>query len=269
MDIAPSAAAKSPAYSDWDRNELEIRGFLIASSRVMKGWFDAHYSAARREMDRIIRSAKDPDWYDVGMIYDIFVEMSGVDPHSYYWQLSSATVKDTCGLYEIYLERAADAVLKTVGFRLKKLDTENSWNWPECRAFYGAYFSIEVRPPPVDHIIWMRNKMAHLRDELRTKEGATEFDRRLEDLAISGSETAQERQFGLSADPPAWSDGVRLSGLETYRILNIVRSHVNLVDNLLSAFAKGTTSTSYFDALKAASPVAVPNLDIRRLLRRA
>jgi hypothetical protein len=235
----------------------------------MKDWFNVHYSAAEREMNRIIRDSKDPDWYDVGMIYDMFVEMSGVDPHSYYWQLSSATVKDTCALYEIYLEHAADEVLTTVGFRLRKLDSENSWSWTECRAFYSAYFGIEVKPPLVDHIIWMRNKMVHLRDELRTEEGATEFSQKLEDLAISGSETAQERQLRLSLDSPAWSGGVRLSGLETYRIMNIVRSHVNQVDNLLSAFAKGTKSTSYFDGLKAGSPVAVPNLDIRRLLRRA
>jgi hypothetical protein len=251
-------------YSSWDTAELDIRVFLLSSSHVMNDWFNARWAAASEDAPRIF----DPEYYDVSFLYDLFVDYSGIDPESYWWQLSSAVVKDACGLYEIYLERSADEVVRRHGATLRTMRTEESWNWKACRAFYQAYTGIEVKPSSIEHIVWMRNKMAHLRDDLRTSEGLDEFDRRLRDMEISAPATTEEQVLGLSNALPAWSSGgVRVSQLQAYRILDIIRSHVNDMTVQLFSFVHGTASTKYLDALGSGRPIATGNFSAKKWLK--
>lgn len=256
-------------YDMWNRDELEVRGFLIVSSRVMREWFNMRYDAASREFHSMRRDAVDPDMFDEGYLYDLAVESCGVDPHDYDWQLSSAVIKDACSLYEVYLERAADQVLSVSGFGLKMPEPEGSWSWQTCRAFYEAYFGIDVRPSPIGNIIWMRNKMTHLRDMLRTDEGEREFRRKLAELGISDpAATSEEYSLGLSELTPSWSNGVRLSHLEAYRIINMIRLQVNQTAELMSEFENGNVSSYYLDAIKAGNPAGASGLNPDKLLTR-
>jgi hypothetical protein len=63
--------------------------------------------------------------------------------------------------------------------------------------------------------------MAHLRDELGTKVGVAEFDKKLRGLGTSGPTLAEESSLGLSHDPPLFNvSGVEISQLQTYRVLD-------------------------------------------------
>lgn len=251
-------------YSMWHLDELRIRSFLISSNRGMGGWFNTKWQAALDEADRLF----DPDYHGEDLPYNLFIDSTGLDPESYFWQLSSAVIKDACGLYEVYLERAADGLVHKYGARLLNMTTENSWSWKECCAFYQAYLDFDVRPPLIDNIIWMRNKMAHLRDELRTSEGIAEFERRLQELAISNQATMDEAGLGLFDNPLYPRRGVEISQLQTYRVLDIIRSRVIALTLHLLPFFHGATSNIYLDALRSGSPKLVKDFDSKKLLAR-
>jgi hypothetical protein len=166
------------------------------------------------------------------------------------------------------LERAADGLIHNYGARLLNLATENSWNWTECCAFYQSYLGFDVRPPLIDNIIWMRNKMTHLRDELRTPQGIEEFERRLQELAISGSATAGEASLGLFDNPLYPRRGIEISQLQTYRVLDIIRSQVITLTLHLLPFVHGVTSNDYLNALRSGSPKSVKGFNSQKLLAR-
>lgn len=149
---------------------------------------------------------------------------------------------------------------------LATLTTEDSWSWAECRAFYLAYLNVDVRPPTIDNIICMRNKMAHLRDELRTQAGVAEFERRLSQLAISGPATSEETALGLYHIYADKARGVQISQLETYRVLGLVRSQVDGLTRHLHSIIYGGATTPQLEALRSGAPIAVKGFDYKKRL---
>lgn len=249
-------------YSLWNLDELEVRGFLISSNRGMQEWFSLKWQEAEEKANELF----DPDYDDVSLPYDLFTDSVGVDPVSYFWQLSSAVVKDACSLYEVYLERAADNLVRQHGARLAKLQTEESWTWTECRAFYQSYLGCDIKPPLIENIIWMRNKMTHLRDELRTADGLADFEQRLQGLRISDPATPEEAALGLTNSPPYMQHGVEISQLQTYRMLDILRAQVNNLTLHLFPFIHGMTSNAYLDALRSGAPISIKQFNHQKLL---
>jgi hypothetical protein len=109
--------------------------------------------------------------------------------------------------------------------------------------------------------------MAHLRDELGTKVGVAEFDKKLRGLGTSGPTLAEESSLGLSHDPPLFNvSGVEISQLQTYRVLDLSRSQVHRLVLRLFRFVNGTDSTAYLDALRSASPIRVEGVNAERML---
>jgi hypothetical protein len=67
-------------YSRWHLNELDVRGFLIASNQGMGEWFNSKWQAAQDEADRVF----DPDYDDESLPYDLFIKSTGLAPEDYF-----------------------------------------------------------------------------------------------------------------------------------------------------------------------------------------
>lgn len=249
-------------YSYWHNDELRIRAFLISSIHAMSRWFEQEWKRANAEADAVF----DPDIHDPSLGYDNFLDYVGIDTVEYMWQLSSAVIKDACGLLEIYLEQAANEVLRRWHASLTTMTTEDSWGWVDCQLFYKEYLRIEVRPPVIDNIVWMRNKMAHLRSDLRSTEGRAEFQRRLNELNLGYKRSELEERLGLDEYRSIYTDGVHLSLLETYRILDLIRDHVNGVATEMFQFTHGDRSTLHLEALIGGTPIRVRGFNERKLI---
>lgn len=180
-------------YVFWQMEEQKVRAFLLTTNRGMDAWLREQWDAAEVRANAIF----DPEEHDGGLVAEIYEDRIGVWPTDYFWQLSSAVVKDAVALYEIFLETLANQLLRRAGHRLSTLDTEDSWRWPECTSFYTHYVGVDVAPDDIEGVLWIRNKLAHLRDGLRTEAGRAEFASHLEQLGLDGPETAEEQPLGL------------------------------------------------------------------------
>lgn len=249
-------------YSQWHFEELTLRGFLATSNRGMSSWFTAQYSIAEKRADEIFN----PEIHGESLPYDLFWEETGIDPNSYWWQLSAAAVKDACALFEVFLEQSANEILKRHGSSLKAMGTENSWKTHECDAFYENYLGLTARPQAIKDIVWMRNKLTHLRDELRTEAGIKDFEKKLGQLGISGEPSEEEATLGLVAHEPYFVSGVHLTQLQTWRILNLLRSHINSLGQALHAFEYGAKTTSFLDAVASGAPQDVKSFSAKQHL---
>lgn len=256
---------KAPVeYVDWHRDELVIRAFLINSNIGMTAWFEECWREAEQHANTIF----DPDIHDAALVYDTFTDNAAMDPAEYFWQLSAAVVKDACALYEVLLEQLPRRALAHRGLRLVKLSTEDSWRRGECSLFYRHYFGLEVMPIPVNDVLWMRDKLAHLRDELRTPQGLQDFLSRLHRLGVTGPATDAEKALPLSDDEP-FLQGVALSQMATWKVLDIVRKQANTVASGMFSYTHGDASTPHLDALAAGTPLRVKNLPINNLVAHA
>ncbi|MFK0002542.1 hypothetical protein [Paenarthrobacter sp. NPDC090522] len=254
----------TPVYYQWHFEELKLRGFLLTSNIGMNSWFEDQYDSANTRANTIF----DPDRHGLSLPYDIFMERTGIDPNEYWWQLSAAAVKDACGLLEVFLEEAAHEVLGSRGSGLLKMRTEESWHWNACAGFYEDYLGLQVKPAEIADVIWMRNKLTHLRDELRTREGLNEFHERSERLGISHSPTPEELALGLVPHEPYAVRGVHLTQIQTWRVLEIVRSHVDALGLALHGFVYGSLTSEPLEAVAAGTPVDTPNFKSRDIQRR-
>ncbi len=229
----------------------------------MGAWFDARWADAVAHADAIF----DPDRHDDGLVAELFEDDVGVWPESYFWQLSSAVIKDAWALYEVFLEELAHDVLARFGAGLALMDTDDSWKGNESQAFYNTYVGIEVFPAPIDSIRWMRNKMAHLRSTLRSPGGMAEFTNHLSGLHIDQPMTSEEQALGLVDHRPYFSRGVELTQLQTLRILDILADHIAQVALAAFQFEYGGHSNVFFDAVQHKSPLKVKDLPAKKLLR--
>lgn len=254
--------AVSAEYSYWRLDEAEVRSFLVATNRGMGAWLDAKWTEAKDRAEAIF----DPDMHDGGLVAELFEDAVGVWPSDYFWQLSSAVIKDACALYEVFLERMANAVLHRHGGRLTNLDSEDSWKWRECRLFYQNYIGIDVTPPAIESILWVRNKLTHLRDELRTPAGLAEFQTRLATLNVHHLRTPEEVALGLVSHQPYAAKGVALSQLETLRILDLLADQVASVALAAFKYDYGGATNCFLDAIRAKSPRALNGFPTARLI---
>lgn len=215
----------SSHYVFWQFEEQRIRAFLRATNAGMDPWLTAQWDAAETEAT----ARFNPDHDDEGLPAEIFEESVGVWPVDYFWQLSSAVIKDACALYEVFLESQANEVLGRGRAHLTKMSSEESWRWTDCQAFFTHYVGVDVTPPAIEAVLWIRNKMTHLRDRLRTDAGRAEFTAHLAALGIAGPATPDEAALGLVEHPPYMSRGVHLSQLQTWRILDVLANQVGVV----------------------------------------
>jgi len=249
-----AAQNASADYVFWQRDHSDIRSYLIKTNQGMGAWFDSRWAAAEAHANDIF----DPDQHDGALVADLFDGEVGVWPEPYFFQLSTAVVKDACTLYELFLETTANAVLHRYGGRLATLDSEASWHWPECALFFKYYMNINVIPPEVESILWLRNKMTHLRMRLRTEAGRIEFKQHLAALKVSGPPTADELTLDLTDHKPYFTGDVYISQFETLRILDKIGENVSTVASAAFQYEYGSATSPYLAAVHAGTPVTIP-----------
>lgn len=247
-------AATTHVYVAWHRDEIELRNFLLASARGMSVWFNMKEDEAEAAVAHL-----DPEEMYGDEAYDYFMDDVGIFWESYWHQLASAVVKDAFTLLEVFLEESVDNLLQRYHSRLITLDGEDSWRMSDCRWFFKAYLGFELVTEELGNIQWIRNKLAHLRDELRTVEGRQEFATKLSRLCVSHSETSDEKDLQLShfeyGRELAFAKSLVLSPLEVWRMLDLIRLHIDHLAQVLYRFRYGSVSTEALRALSNGAPV--------------
>ena len=249
-----NSSSASADYVMWQRDHEDVRSYLINTNHGMGPWFDDKWAAA----DERATATFDPDHDDVSLIADLFEDAVGVWPDLYFFQLSTAVVKDACTLFELFLEATANAVLSRYGGRLATLQSESSWHWNECELFFRHYLGTSVLTADVEAILWIRNKMTHLRLRLRTPAGLAEFKHHVATIAISGPPTSAEQALNLTENPSYFSGPAYLSQLETLRLLDKIADNVSRIASVAFQFEYGTATTPYLTAVSAGAPLTIP-----------
>lgn len=178
----------------------------------------------------------------------------------YWYQLAAGVIKDGFTLYEIFLEESAHDLLRRHGSGLRNLSTEKTWLLDQCHDFYNRYLGgYRIKRPEIENIQWIRNKMSHLRDSLRTQEGKAEFEEKLEAIRISGKPSDTEIELGLShyeyGRDLAFAKSLTLSPLEAWRILDILRAHIEELTVILHKIQYGRRTTQALYDLSNGTPV--------------
>ncbi|GGF18107.1 hypothetical protein GCM10011399_09740 [Subtercola lobariae] len=252
----------SAEYVFWQRDEEEVRAYLVSTNKGMGAWFDQEWEEAEDHANEIF----DPDYHGADLPAVLFEKSVGVYPSDYFWQLSSATIKDACTLYEVFLEQMANAVLIRSQARLANLSTEDSWSWSQCELFFRHYIEVEVRPEKIRAVLWIRNKLTHLRDQLRTDAGKAEFEAHMTTLDISGPPTPDETELGLIEHRAYIDSAMQLTQLQTLRVLDVIRDHIGVVALAAFSFDYGRSTTEYLTALRNRSPIRIPDFPSQKLI---
>lgn len=236
-------------------DEIELRSFLLASAHGMSSWFKGKEIEAEKAVAHL-----DPGSMYGDEAFSHFMDEVGIFWETYWYQLASAVVKDAFTLFEVFLEESADGTLRRYKSGLIKLATEDSWRMNECDQFFSDYLGFSVLTRQIKDIQWIRNKLAHLRDELRTSEGKESFAERLNRLGVSSDERPEEKELQLShfefGRQLAFSKSLVLSPLEAWRILDIIRMHADQIATALNSIEYGPMSTAPLEALRAGNPVS-------------
>ncbi|MEV8183284.1 hypothetical protein [Specibacter sp. NPDC078692] len=230
-------------YVTWHRDELELRSFLLASSEGMTSWFKGQEEAATIE----VQGTFDPQASHGDEGYNLFMDRVGIFWEQYWYQLAAAVIKDSFTLYEVFLEESAHETLRWYGAGLLKQATEDSWRANECEDFYKAYLGVDIKHEDIDDIRWIRNKLSHLRDSLRTTAGKSEFEEKIQSLGIGADATESEKELGLPhydyGRDLALGSSLSLTPLEAWRILDILRMHIERLTQFLNKLQYGRYTT--------------------------
>lgn len=187
-----------------------------------------------------------------------FMDEVGIFWETYWYQLAAAVVKDAFTLFEVFLEESADGILRRYNSQLKKLSTEDSWRMWECDQFFNDYLGFHVLTPELEDIQWIRNKLAHLRDSLRTSEGKADLTERLGRLGLGGDATDDEKELLLPhfefGRELAFTKSLVLSPLEAWRMMDIIRQHADQLTLVLHTIQYGTMTTEALEALRSGTP---------------
>ena len=251
----------SSQYVYWQHEEQRVRAFLRATNTGMDPWLRQRWDDAEVEADTTF----DPERDDAGLTAEIFEKAVGVWPADFFWQLSSAVIKDACALYEMFLEAQANEVLGRAGAGLTKMNSEDSWRWNECRAFFSNYVGVNVTTPEIDAVLWIRNKMTHLRDQLRTQAGRREFAAHLATLGISSPATPEEEDLGLVEHSRVMARGVHLSQLQTWRILDVLANQIGVLALAAFPYVYGGKTNPHLTALANRTPLPIKDFSAGKL----
>ena len=258
MVIYQDSQDVSAEYVYWQQEEQKIRAFLVTTNRGMDAWLRDQWSVAEEEAnDRF-----NPDYDDEGLVAEIYQEQIGVWPAEYFWQLAAAVLRDAVTLYEVFLETLANQVLRRAGHRLSTLETEDSWHWPQCRAFYTNYVGVDAATERVEAVLWIRNKVTHLRDGLRTEEGRAELNRLIAELGLDAPITAAEAELGLVDHAPYMGAPMGLTQLRTWRLLDIIAEQAGAVALAAFPYVYRRQTNVHLEALLHGSPLAVKDLGV-------
>lgn len=253
----------TPRYSTWHTDELELRSFLLGTTTGMKAWFKAEEEAAEKKVAMTVNP--EDSYGDEG--YSLFMDRVGIFWEQYWYQLAAAVIKDAFTLYEVFLEESAHDLLRRHGSGLVNLSTEKTWLLDQCDDFYTRYLGFPIKHGEIGDIQWIRNKMSHLRDSLRTQEGKAEFEGRIKALDISDNPTDDEAQLGLPhydyGRELAFGPTLMLSPLEAWRVLNLLRKNMEDLTQVLHKIQYGNSTTEPLYNLSKGVPV---NERDRRLL---
>jgi hypothetical protein len=235
-------------YTTWHRDELEVRSFLLASARGMSTWFSTKEDEAEAAVANL-----DPEYMHGSEAYDHFMEEVGIFWESYWNQLASAVIKDAFTLFEVFLEESVNNLLSRYNSRLVTLDTEDSWRMSDCRWFCEAYLGFDLMTDELDAIQWIRNKLSHLRNELRTEGGREEFATKLSMLGVSHDQTSDEENLQLShfeyGRDLTFAKSLVMSPLEAWRMLDLLRLHVDALAHVFYRFRYDPVTTEALSAL--------------------
>lgn len=249
-------------YVYWKRDEEELRAYLRATNKAIDDWFDERWNETVEQAAEIF----DPDQHDEYLPNELFHEAYGISPASYYRQLSGAVLKDSITLYELFLERLAHTVLRRFGAGLSTAETDDSWRWDSCVLFYRHYLGVEVEPPEIEAIRWMRNKLAHLHGSLRTREGKARFEQYLSTFELDASSSAEEIEMGLVDQRPHFPRGIYLTPVQTWRVVNLVADQVEATARAVFPFTSQNKSTEHLDALRDRSPIPVKDFGHKKII---
>lgn len=253
----------TPRYATWHTDELELRSFLLGTTKGMKAWFKAEEEASEDEANRMVNP--EDAYGDEG--YSLFMDRVGIFWEQYWYQLAAAVIKDAFTLYEVFLEESAHDLLRRHGSGLVNLSTEKTWLLDQCDDFYVRYLGFPIKQGEIEDIQWIRNKMSHLRDSLRTEEGKAEFEAKIKTLDISGDPTEDEDDLDLPhheyGRELTFGPSLILSPLEAWRVLNLLRKSIEELTVILHKIQYGNRTTTPLHNLSQGTPA---NEKDRRLL---
>jgi hypothetical protein len=251
-----SSSDVTAEYVYWMMEEEKVRAYLRNTNKAMDAWLTAQWEQAETDASEIF----DPERHDAGLEDELFMEAVGIRPADYFWQLSAAVIKDACTLYEVFLERSAQEVLRRVGASLSTSDTDDSWRWDDCEVWYQHYVGVDVRPPKLAAALWIRNKLTHLRNEIKTNEGRSLLRGHLDVLGGFEPPSEPELALGLVEHGKYLHNGLALSQLQTLRVLDAVRDTVNEVALAVFPYVYRSTTNPYLTALQSKQPIGIPKL---------
>ena len=146
------------------------------------------------------------------------------------------------------------------------METESSWRWEESKAFYQHYVGVDIVPPKVEAVLWIRNKLTHLRDELRTDTGRQELAAHIATLSIDHPASTEEKALGLVEDRPYMGRGVNLTQLQTWRILDVLADQVGIIARAAFPPMFGGLLNPHLAALMAKNPLPIPKFPTNKLI---
>lgn len=160
-----SSGAVTRAFDDWRIMDSDIRKFLTLTTR----WMDERYQQLWDEI------AAQPGTCDDLELPDAFSkEVDDLWPEDYQWMLRAATIRDAVTAFEIYLEKAANEVLRRHGYALK-VKPGRTPRWDQLAKFMSGSLGVTVDIDPVRRIRNLRHTLTHLRGQLRTQEQRDQF----------------------------------------------------------------------------------------------
>lgn len=249
--VHPDSLDSNLAYAQWLEDDDAIRRTLLTTSAGMTPWYAAQETAANR---RAFSGQDLSEMYgDEG--FNEYMEHVGLLKEDYWYQIGAAAVKDAVTIFEIYLERSAIFILDRHGWSTKSAGTEQSWRWDQCTAFYEACIAVDFADSAygLDSIIWIRNKVTHLRNRLRTPAGESEYQGHREQLGLNRPCNDEEKDLNLYShgyrEALSGLANLHLTPLDAWRIMDRLEAIVLENTERLGLIDRGIETTKWLDAL--------------------
>lgn len=152
-------------FDEWKTTDHEIRTFVGWTTEVASGEYE-------RQWQRVSSLPVGPDGPDaVDLLFD---ELGGLMPHDHEWMLHAAAIKDGVTAFEVYLEQAANDILRRRGAKFD-LKPGRTPQWPDLVDFYADDVGAAINTAQVAHVRELRHLLTHQRGELRTDDQRARF----------------------------------------------------------------------------------------------